>query len=1667
MEFEAVVNMLEMLSDAVLVIGKDSIVEYANNAACNLFSLSKSEIHGLTCDKLYESDKDIWEETIKSGNEDTVKPLIKKIQTKDYNNLEIKQSTLKTDNGIKIIQIVRSITKSGKEESEIEIMAPPELDEIKRSINILPLPVIVTNNQGIILYFNPAWKQITGYSLKDLLNTTIHSILDKYLFQGNNKNITFNGSIEEFDNEIFIIKKKNKQQGIFSVHISVPEEKNMYYVWLIKSVSNEDEAKEEIKQREEYLKSIFRAAPIGIGVTINRVFYFVNKKICEITGYSTRELLGKSARLLYPDEEEYQRVGDVKYDQISKIGTGNIETCWKCKDGGIKNIFLSSTPIEKDNLSKGVTFTALDITRRKKAESESLISEKKYRSLIETAADAIFVAEAKSGIIVEVNKKACELIGRKEEEIIGMHQSEIHPSDLDEKYSREFKEVASLHNKIAQTEVLHKSGLKIPVEINPSIYTSEQGDEFIIGFFRDLTPRFEWQKALQESELKFKVLFETAREGIVLVDQQKNKFEYVNPAMCEFLEFTKDELLNKGTRNIHDDKEYENIERKIQQVLDGEQHSAMNIPCRTKTGKKVYADVQATYISIGGVKYTAAFYNNITRRREIEQKLRIINKELKVSQKNYRRLFDELISGFAVHQMIYDDKGNPTDYRFLELNPAFEKLTGLKADDILNKTVKEILPDIENSWIEKYGEVAKTGKPIVFQQYAGPLKKHYEVTAYSPGKDLFATIFTDVTSLIDATRNLALSEERYRELVENSPNILVVLSGNKFLYANPTALRLFGYKNNDELKNVDPYSHVHPDYKKIAKERIGGLKPGVKRDPIQVKMITRYGEERIMDGSSIAIHYDNKPASLIIGVDVTDKVNVEHIARKTQSAIENIQKGIASKVGEKFFETIVTYLTRTLKADYGFVGELVNGYKPSIETVSVIDNGKIVPNIIYELKDTPCEDVLRQGLCSTNRDVTKLYPRDQMLIDLGIQGYVGVPLKNAKGVSAGVMVALFKEPIEDTKYAETILEIFSVRAGAEIERRKSEKELEKANMLFKTITQNIPDIILRVDRNFHCIYVSPHVDQLAGISAKDFIGRKISEFDLRAEFTDNREREFAEVLKSKSSYQTVLNVNTAQDRKILEWRMVPEFDEKGDVSSILNIIRDITDLRRTENELNRIFNLSADLICILNTEGHFLKINPAFESILGYSEQEILATRIFDLIHPDDIEPTVISLQEKMIASEGIINLENRIRCKDGSYKWISWVTQSLGDENLVYVIARDISSQRKTIKELTTAKEKAEESDRLKSTFLANMSHEIRTPMNAIMGFAMLLQRQGLNPDKIMRYTEIIRHRSDDLLHIINDILDISKIELEQISIVKEDFSINNVFNELFDEFSEKLKLKVEKSINFRIENYAKGNYQKITNDILRFKQVLTNLIDNAIKFTSKGYVRYGCKPNDSNIIFYVADSGIGIPLHKQKDVFERFRQVDESITREFGGNGLGLAISKALVELMGGEIWLESKESVGTTFFFSLPIERTKEPAPLDDKSKDKKFNLAGKRILVVEDDPLSIEFFRIVLEEVKADVTIALNGGEALIIFEADTSYDLILMDIQLPDINGYEVTRRIRKLNNKVPIIAQTAFAMAEDRIKSLEAGCNEYLSKPILSNELLEVISAQLQKTKSY
>ena len=369
----------------------------------------------------------------------------------------------------------------------------------------------------------------------------------------------------------------------------------------------------------------------------------------------------------------------------------------------------------------------------------------------------------------------------------------------------------------------------------------------------------------------------------------------------------------------------------------------------------------------------------------------------------------------------------------------------------------------------------------------------------------------------------------------------------------------------------------------------------------------------------------------------------------------------------------------------------------------------------------------------------------------------------------------------------------------------------------------------------------------------------------------------------------------------------------------------------------------------------------------------------------------------------------------------------------------------------LEEAKEKAEESNKLKSAFLANMSHEIRTPMNGIVGFAKLLkQRPDAPKEKIDQYVEIISSNSQILLNLINDIIDISKIEANQLEIKPLSADLNKLIKELHVMFnSEKNRLK-KTTLDISYSVPSEMDEKTVFIDIDRIKQLLLNLLNNALKFTQKGNIDFGYIIEGENLYFYVKDTGIGVERDKVNIIFERFRQVDETQSRAYGGSGLGLAICKGIIDKMKGEIGVESEVGVGSLFWFRIPY---KAEVPSKRKAKTKGDltlipNWDTKTILVVEDVDESLMLIKEILLPTKAKFIGVKSAEEALVNCKSNLVIDVVLMDLHLPQMDGYRATKEIKAIRPDLPVIAQTANAMTDDRDKALQAGCNEYLAKPI-------------------
>ncbi|MEQ8238459.1 MAG: response regulator [Cyclobacteriaceae bacterium] len=498
------------------------------------------------------------------------------------------------------------------------------------------------------------------------------------------------------------------------------------------------------------------------------------------------------------------------------------------------------------------------------------------------------------------------------------------------------------------------------------------------------------------------------------------------------------------------------------------------------------------------------------------------------------------------------------------------------------------------------------------------------------------------------------------------------------------------------------------------------------------------------------------------------------------------------------------------------------------------------------------------------------------------------------------------------------------------------------------------------------------------------------------------------------------------------------------------------ELKRFQNELENEKSRFVDLYdnapigyVTLGEDQQELQANETMANMLGCSKDQIERHSINEFIHWDDKDVFYLFL----------LNFKNHAELESCQVRFVTrneqWFHANL---TASYEIIGRLRLTISDITEIIEARKKEERSNKLKSAFLSNMSHEIRNPLNAILGFADLLGTKELSKKKKSAYLAHINHGGKRLLRLISDILDISKIESEQITITENPCSLNQILDNILAQFQVS---NTNSDISIHTTKELSDEESGVLLDEQRLSQILSNLIENALKFTESGSIEFGyvVKDKEQVLQFYVKDSGVGIHEKDLLLIFERFVQANDDAERSLDGTGLGLSIVKGLLDLLGGEIWLESKINVGSTFYFTLPfrpstfLNKKNEIEVADNRPKD----LKGVTILIVEDNRINQLFFKSVLRDKGATTLSALNGKEAVDIVADNSSIDIILLDINMPVMNGFETIKRIKEIDQHIPVIAQTGYAMEEDINKIMQSNFNDYILKPIDQNKLINAL----------
>ena len=1002
--------------------------------------------------------------------------------------------------------------------------------------------------------------------------------------------------------------------------------------------------------------------------------------------------------------------------------------------------------------------------------------------------------------------------------------------------------------------------------------------------------------------------------------------------------------------------------------------------------------------------------------------------------------------GYAHHEIIINASGKAIDYRFLFVNPGFEKMMLLKANDIVGKTATEVIPDVKNSgfdWIDFYGEVAMKGGNKSIVHFFEPMNKHYQIQAYSDRKGFFSCVIMDISEIKRTEKKLAENEQNFRNLFETIDDIIFIVSQQgHILYTNSAAIRKLGYDMLELLQmritDVHP-KHSRNDAEKAFTKTLAGTK-----SIFDIPLLTKDGrlltvETRVWFGK-----WNDEKCIFSISKDLT----IEQ---------ETLQKY------NIFFDK-----------------------NPSMMGVSDINSGRVFTEVNQAFLKTM--GYTREEVIGKTAADLKMYPdqEHQKKIDrlLSTQGHFNNIELTFRTNSDEIRHGIFSGESLESQGKKYLLGVLTDITN----HIKLENALHQERELFSK--GPVVTIIWGNEPNWPVHYVSKNCEDIFGYTSEEMCDRHFRYGKLI--HPEDLQKVQKQIILNIQNNIEVFDQSYRLELKSGEYRWFYDFtklirDETNRVVSIRGYVFDQTHLKKLEQELDyereRLDNIIKGTnvgTWEWNIQTGETVFNEKWAHIIGYTLDELSPVSIQTWIkfaHPDDLQKSNQALERIFNKESDYYECECRMKHKSGHYVWIldrgavfSWTDD--GKPLIMYGTHQEITNQKIVEEKLKKAKEEADAANQAKSEFLANMSHEIRTPMNAIIGLTrLLLVDKTLDP----RYKDTlstVNRSSKLLLGIINDILDYSKIEAGKMNLDEHRFNLDEVLDDIRSIFSNKIN---EKDVEFYY-NLSTDIPGSLFGDSFHLTQVLTNLIGNAIKFTEKGYVELKISTimqdnsNQCALRFEIKDTGKGISEEEKARIFNPFTQADTSTTRKYGGTGLGLVISKEIIAKMNGKLQLDSTPGKGSNFFFEIPFSIISKE-PLFDLEKVKSFS--GMKTLVVDDQVIARNILCKILNKWKMSVIEASSGDEAIDLIiqsdKANSPFDIILMDWKMPGKrNGLQAIDEIHNLykrgiisSDKMPVIIISAYHRSE--LIEEKQGFDAFINKPVTTSILLNTIHKVINK----
>lgn len=1330
-----------------------------------------------------------------------------------------------------------------------------------------------------------------------------------------------------------------------------------------------------------------------------------------------------------------------------------------------------------------------EVEQLRKKEKEAAY---RYMQMFESAFNAVFLLQ--NGIFLDCSPKTLITFHCSREDLI-----HTNPFTFSPEKQPNGNNSAALSKRIIETA---EEGISQNFEwhfkrFNGDIFKSETSlnkiafdeKDLLILLIKDNSEKKEPDKILLESEEHFRSLAENAPVLLKIADTN-HSFFYFSNQWLNFTGRTPAEEKNRGwTENIHPHDLPSILHIMETSVADREKYE-LSYRLKRKDGEYRYVletGIPRLNKNSDFIGYITATIDNTERKLTEQAK----NREAAILESEKR--LQASLKEARLLAITVNMQGVITF-----VNDSLLQTTGRKRKELINRNLFDVfVPDEEKAfWRYKFLQFIENGS------LAGNLEGEFKakngemisvrvssvIMNNSTGRIYGITIIIENISERKKVRQaLEKSNAQLKELFDNAHDLIQIFSTNgAFQFVNEAWKTKTGY-NENAIAGLNFFNMIHPDHKIRTVANLKRIAQGEKIHSFETVIISKHGKNIYLSGS-VNCSFENGEPTEFRGIlhDITDRRRAE----KAQNLYYSIASlTIRSYDLQNLYYNIHQELNKVIEAKNFYIA-LYNKNNNYLGFPYLVDEnyGNEPNNIERKIGKGVTEYTMRKQKAHVfyEEDIIALAKKKKLEITGPIPKiWLGVPLRLENRIIGVISVQSYSDRTEyDDKDLE-LLDFISGQIALAIERKQNEEKIKNQAARLNAIFETSTHLIWSVNHNFEftsfnqnysdAIYkqfgVRPRLNNTTNISQEYLISKIYNTM-----WVSRYKKAFAGI---PQQFETKIK----DENNKYYWKQIflnPIFSPDGSIEEVSGIAHDITEnklselaVQESEEKFRNIFESFQDIYFRCNLDGQLLMISPSVRELVGYETDDVINKNITDYYLYTSKTKDLI---RQLVKRKSVRNFEASLIRKDGSLLQCICNIRLISDKKnkMMHIegVARDITKLKKAAQELVHAKEVAEKSLKVKEQFLANMSHEIRTPMNGIIGMIDLICETPLSKEQ-GDYIKTIKKSSETLLNILNDILDLSKIEAGKMKLRKSYISLRNMLEKHHALFSQQANVK-----NISLKYHVQENVpDHIILDETRLLQVLSNLTSNAIKFTDGGGtvyigIRRKHKKEGKHLIKVdVKDSGIGITKDNLQHLFSSFNQIDNSSTKVYGGTGLGLAISKELCHMMNGEIGVHSTIGLGSTFWFTFEAEETDKldiaPESLQDENARVKdyFHLQQPNVLIVDDNAVNRQVASEILKKAGCKVSLAGSGREAIEIV-SQTNFDIIFMDIQMPDMDGVTATKEIKKIPKKTPpIVAMTAYSMKEDKDRFLNQGLDDYISKPIKANALLNKVKDLMNTEK--